>query len=185
MSTKLDAGLRRLEAKAKAKASPAQAEQMTLPEAIGYMLDGMRGGGLVFKDGQWCARFIDCEPLTPWLNELRTAQAGAVIVPLWPREFIAAIAAMDAGRFRLARTDYMQYHWQNEDARTGTPILDSSTYQDNEACDLARAVHTACYHVFCQGGAAMPLTLEDFAAWLRTWQPYALPAELDLDHAQS
>lgn len=183
MSTKaIDARLQRLEAKAKAKPK-AQAEQMTLPEAIDWMLDGMRGGGLVFKDGQWCARFIDCEPLTPWLNELRTAQAGAVIVPLWPREFIAAIAAMDAGRFRLARTDYLQYHWQNEDARTGTPILDCAQWGE-DLYALAHNVHTACYHVFCQGAAPMPLTLEDFAAWLRTWQPSALPAELE-DHAQS
>ena len=42
------------------------------------------------------------------------------------------------------------------------------------------AVHSAVYHVHCQTGAAMPLTLEDFAAWLRTWQPSALPAELEL-----
>ena len=177
----IDTRLQRLEAKA--KASPAQAETMTLPEAIGYMLDGMRSGGLVFKDGQWCARFIDCESLTPWLNELRTAQAGAVIVPLWPREFIAAIAAMDAGRFKLHETNYLQYHWLNLDARTGTPMLDSSTYQDHEAGALARSVHAACYHVHCQGAAAMPLALEDFAAWLHTWQPQALPAELEY-HAQ-
>ena len=174
----IDTRLQRLEAKAKPAA--AQAETMTLPEAIGYMLDGMRSGGLVFKDGQWCARFIDCESLTPWLNELRTAQAGAVIVPLWPREFIAAIAAMDAGRFKLHETNYLQYRWLNLDARTGTPRLASSTYQDHEACDLASAVQAACYHVHCQGGAAMPSTLEDFAAWLRTWQPSALPAELEL-----
>lgn len=184
MSTKLDARLQRLEAQAKVKAAAAPERQLTLAESVAWMLDGMRGGGLVFKDGQWCARFIDCEPLTPWLNELRTDQAGAVIVPLWPREFVAALEAMDAGRFRLARTDYMQYHWQNEDARTGTPRLDGATYQDREAGDLADAVHQACYHVFCQGGAAMPLALEDFAAWLRTWQPFALPAELE-DHAQS
>ena len=178
----IDTRLQRLEAKA--KASPAQAETMTLPEAIGYMLDGMRGGGLVFEEGQWRARFIDCEPLTPWLNELRTDQAGAVIVPLWPREFIAALAAMDAGRFKLHETNYLQYHWLNLDARTGTPMLDSSTYQDHEAGALARSVHAACYHVHCQGAAAMPLALEDFAAWLHTWQPFALPAELE-DHAQS
>ena len=142
----------------------------------------MRGGGLVFKDGQWCARFIDCEPLTPWLNELRTDQAGAVIVPLWPREFIAAIAAMDAGRFKLHETNYLQYHWLNLDARTNTPRLASSTYQDHEAAVLASAVQAACYHVHCQGGAAMPSTLEDFGAWLRTWQPSALPAELELQY---
>ena len=170
MSTKtLDARLQRLEAKAKAP----QAEQMTLPEAIGYMLDGMRGGGLVFKDGQWCARFVDCEPLAPWLNELRTEQAGAVIVPMWPREFVAAIEAMDAGRLWLSETNYMHYHWRNEDARTGTPRLDGSGA-------LASAVQAACYHVHCQGAVAMPSTLEDFAAWLRTWQPSALPAELEL-----
>ena len=174
----IDARLARIEAKAKAKAP--QAEQMTLPEAVDWMLDGMRGGGLVFEEGQWHARFEDCKALAPWLNELRTEQAGAVIVPMWPREFVAAIEAMDAGRFWLARTDYLQYHWQNEDARTGTPRLDGATYQDREAGALADAVHEACYHVFCQGAAAMPLTLEDFAAWLRTWQPSALPAELEL-----
>ena len=48
----LDARLARLEAKAKPKA---QAEQMTLPEAVDWMLDGMRGGGLVFEEGQWRA----------------------------------------------------------------------------------------------------------------------------------
>ena len=176
----LDARLARLEAKAKPKA---QAEQMTLPEAVGYMLDGMRGGGLVFKDGQWCARFIDCEPLTPWLNDLRTDQPGAVIVPLWPREFIAALAAMDAGRLWLSETNYCGHRWPNLDARTNTPRLASSTYQDHEAAVLASAVQAACYHVHCQGGAAMPLALEDFAAWLRTWQPSALPAEMELQRA--
>ena len=57
MATKqIDARLRKLEAKAKAKASAPQAEQMTLPEAVDWMLDGMRGGGLVFDAGAWCAR---------------------------------------------------------------------------------------------------------------------------------
>ena len=172
----IDARLARIEAKAKAKAP--QAEQMTLPEAVDWMLDGMRGGGLVFDAGAWCARFIDCAPLATWLN----TQPGAVIVPLWPREFIAALAAMDAGRFKLHETNYLQYHWLNLDARTGTPRLDGATYQDHEAGDLAHAVHSACYHVHCQGGAAMPSTLDDFAAWLRTWQPYALPAEMELQY---
>lgn len=183
MSTNLDARLQRLEAQAKAKTATAPERQLTPPEAVAWMLDGMRGGGLVFKEGQWCARFIDCEPLTLWLNELRTVQPDAVIVPLWPREFVAALEAMDAGRFRLARSDYLQYHHQSKDARTGTPRLDGATYQDREAGDLADAVHEACYHVHCQTGVAMPLTLEDFADWLRTWQPHALPAELE-DHAQ-
>ena len=168
MSTKtLDGRLQRLEAKAKAKAP--QAEQMTLPEAVDWMLDGMRGGGLVFEEGQWRARFIDCAPLATWLN----TQPGSVIVPMWPREFVAAIEAMDAGRFWLSETNYLHYHWQNKDARTGTPRLDG-------AGDLAHAVHSAVYHVHCQGAAAMPETLDDFAAWLRTWQPSALPAELEL-----
>ena len=182
MATKqIDARLRKLEAKAKAKASAPQAEQMTPAEAVDWMLDGMRGGGLVFDAGAWCARFIDCAPLATWLNAMRAEQPDeSVIVPLWPREFDEAIGAMDAGRFKLHETNYLQYHWLNLDARTGTPILDSSTYQDNEAGDLAHAVHSACYHVHCQGGAAMPSTLDDFAAWLRTWQPHALPAELEL-----
>ena len=182
MATKqIDARLRKLEAKAKAKASAPQAEQMTLPEAVDWMLDGMRGGGLVFDAGAWCARFIDCAPLATWLNAMRAEQPDeSVIVPLWPREFDEAIGAMDAGRFRLLRNASPYDFGPIKDARTGTPILDSSTYQDNEAGALARAVHAACYHVHCQGGAAMPSTLDDFAAWLRTWQPHALPAELEL-----
>ena len=172
MSTKqIDARLRRLEEKRKAKAAAAQAEQMTLPEAIGYMLEGMRGSGLVFKDGQWCASSDWLEDIAEWLNDLRAAQLDAVIVPLWPREFIAAIAAMDAGRFALETKTY-QPHVKGPplDHRTGTPILGCAQWAE-DLQRLARNVQTAVYHVWCQTAGALPVTLEDFAAWRPARQP--------------
>ena len=176
----IDARLRKLEAKAKAKASALQAEQMTPAEAVDCMLDGMRHGGLTFADGQWCASSDWLEDIAAWLN----TQPGALIVPLWPREFTAAIDALDAGRFALQTQTY-QPHVKGPplDHRTGTPILGCAQWAE-DLQRLARNVQTAVYHVWCQTAGALPVTLEDFAAWLRELQPYALPAEWE-DHAQS
>ena len=174
-----DARLDRIEARLAAHEVPEEDAPMTPAEAVACILVDLRNGGVVFQDGAWLARFIDCAKTAAYLNELHAAQPDWVLVPLWPSEFTRAIEAHAAGRLRLARTEYLQYSWPNHDARTNTPRLTHDGWPNHDVSDLAHDVHTACYHVHCQTGDPMPATLEDFGAWLRTWQPFALPAELE------
>lgn len=174
-----DARLDRIEARIAAHEAPEEDAPMTPAEAVACTLVDLRNGGVVFEDGAWRARFIDCAETAAYLNELHAAQPDVVLVPLWPSEFTRAIEAHAAGRFCLLRNAPPWDFGPIKDARTGTPILTNNGWQNEDVHDLARAVHTACYHVRCQTGDPMPATLEDFGAWLRTWQPFALPAELE------
>ena len=138
------------------------------------VLAGLRNGSLRYAGGQWLAQAFGYGEVASELNAMSADQPGAVVVALREAEFAEAIEALEAGRLRLSETNYMHYRWLNMDARTGTPRLDSASYQDADAARLATAVHSAVYHVHCQTGAPMPATLAEFGAWLRELRHLAI-----------
>ena len=140
------------------------------------VLAGLRYDWLRYAGGQWIAKKPDYGygEVASELNAMSADQPGAVVVALREAEFAEAIEALEAGRLRLSETNYMHYRWLNMDARTGTPRLDSASYQDADAARLATAVHSAVYHVHCQTGAPMPATLAEFGAWLRELRHLAI-----------
>ena len=155
-----------------------QDQTLTEDEFVALVVDHIRDTGLDHDGLRWVARSgfyteHDCAILASELNRWAEDQPGVVFLPLYQDEIDAALAAFDAGRFAFMRTDYLDYHWQVKDARTGSPILSWSRW-DQDVDDLDSAVHRAAYCIHRQTGSSMPATLEDYRAWLVEVSPLGL-----------
>ena len=157
---------------------PEDDQTLTEDEFVALIVDHIRDTGLDHDGLRWLAKpgFYtehDCAILASELNRWAEDQPGVVFLPLYQDEIDAALAAFDAGRFRFSETNYIGYHWLNLDARTGSPILSWSRW-DQDVADLSSVVHRAAYCVHRQTGSSMPATLEDYRAWLVKVSPLGL-----------
>ena len=157
---------------------PEDDQTLTEDEFVALIVDHIRDTGLDHDGLRWLAKSgfyteHNCAILASELNRWAEDQPGVVFLPLYDDEIDAALAAFDAGRFAFLRTDYLDYHHQARDARTGSPILSWARW-DQDDDDLDSAVHRAAYIVHRQTGSPMPATLEDYRAWLVEVSPLGL-----------